>query len=126
MITGRKKLSYDWEVQTNSKGKPISLLHEDVEYVCIPRSQLQRVADDFNQTVAKSEESPIRTSFASGYRFALERLGMVYFGDIPEVPRFPHENKIRKQIQIAGDTYYEDEVLERLGSLPTTQSIWRK
>jgi hypothetical protein len=114
------------QIQTNSKGKPTSVIHEDIEYVCIPLSQFDRVAADFINTVDKSMESPIRTSFASGYRFALERLGMVYFGDIPEVPRFPHENKIRKQIKIAGDTYYEDEVLERLGKLPTTQSIWRK
>lgn len=114
------------EVQTNNKGKPVRVIHDDVEYVCIPQSQLDRVTSDFTQTLDKSTESPIRSAFASGYRFALERLGMVYFGNVPEVPRFPHENKIRKQIKIAGDTYYEDEVLERLGSLPTTQSIWRK
>lgn len=113
-------------VEINSKGKPTAVVHEDVEYICIPRSQLDRVTADFTNTLEKCSESAIRTSFASGYRFALERLGMVYFGEVPEVPRFPHENKIRKQIQIAGDTYYEDEVLERLGSLPTTESIWRK
>lgn len=114
------------QVQVNTKGKPTAVIHEDVEYVCIPRSQLDRVTADFTNTLEKCSESAIRTSFASGYRFALERLGMVYFGDVPEVPRFPHENKIRTQIKIGGDTYYEDEVLERLGKLPTTQSIWRK
>lgn len=114
------------QIQVNTKGKPTAVIHEDVEYVCIPRSQLDRVAADFTNTLDKSSESAIRTSFASGYRFALERLGMVYFGNVPEVPRFPHENKIRHQIKIGGDTYYEDEVLERLGRLPTTQSIWRK
>ncbi len=120
-------MSYDSKIQTNAKGKPTSILHEDVEYVCIPRSQFDRLANDFIQTLDKSTESAIRTSFVSGYRFALERLGLHYFNvEIPEVPKFTHEHHVRKKIKIGNNSYYEDEVLERLNALPSTESIWRK
>lgn len=115
------------QIQTNSKGKPTGVTHEDVEYVCIPLSQFDRVAADFINTVDKCSESPVRTSFASGYRFALERLGLHYFNQqLPEVPNFQHQNMVRKQINIGGASYYEDEVLERLKSLSTVKSIQRK
>lgn len=99
--------------QTAKSGKEI-----ETEYFCLPKKNLESLG----AFLAKNDISGAKEA---GFRTAMVLIDweMKIFGEVPETNWTPP--KPRKKILIDGLEYFEDEVIDRIRSLPSTKSIWR-